>query len=158
MAPRRRYTKQEKVAAVVQATLTNATAAAQSSGIPETNIRRWETDPELAEYGAKTREEIGDGARVIAALAVDAIITAIRAGQFEPRDLIVAFGTAVDKSQLLAGHATERTETRDLSFNDHEAEVLGEVVRSELARRADERTAVDALERPGTPGAETPAG
>src|SRR5687767_3716807 len=109
MARHRRYTKADKVAAVVAAEMTSPTAAAEATGVPETNIRRWRDDPDLAELGAKTREEIAEGSRMIAALAVEKIAQAIRNDKFEPRDLLVAYGLAVDKSQLLGGGATERT-------------------------------------------------
>jgi hypothetical protein len=127
-ASNRRYSKAQKVAAVIQAEMTTPTAAALASGIPETNIRRWKDDPELAQYGAKTREEIAEGARMIAALAVDKIAEAIRNDKFEPRDLLIAFGLAVDKSQLLGGQATTRTETLTDGMDDHERQALRKVL------------------------------
>lgn len=132
MATRRRYTKADKVAAVVAAAMSTPTAAAEAMHVPETNIRRWRDDPELAEYGAKTREEIAEGSRMIAALAVDKIADAIRNDRFEPRDLLVAFGLAVDKSQLLGGQATSRTETVTSGMDDHEREALRRVLDSVL--------------------------
>lgn len=123
---RRRYTKAEKIASVMAAEMTSPTAAAQASGVPETNIRRWRDDPELAEYGAKTREELADGTRMLVGLLVDTIAAAIRAGKFEPRDLAVLLGITVEKSQLLGGGPTSRTETRTLSddFDDDEKQRL----------------------------------
>jgi hypothetical protein len=108
--------------------MTTPFAAAETTGIPETNIRRWQDDPELAKYGAKTREEIAEGARMIAALAVDKIADAIRNDKFEPRDLLIAFGLAVDKSQLLGGQATTRTETLTDGMDDHERQALRKVL------------------------------
>ena len=115
MATRRRYTKTEKIAAVVAAEMTTAAAAAVTTGIPETNIRRWQDDPVLAEYGAKTREQLAEGSVMLAALAVEKIARAVQDDKFEPRDLTILYGVAVEKSQLLSGGPTSRTETRSLA-------------------------------------------
>jgi hypothetical protein len=118
----RRYSKADKIAAVVAAEMTNATAAGEATGIPERNIRRWQDDPELAEYVGKTRDELGEVASTLAHLAGAKLLEAVRLGKLEPRDLLIAFGLAVDKSQLLTGGATGRTEHRSITddLNDDE--------------------------------------
>ena len=134
---RRRYTKRQKVAAIVAAELTTAKAAAKSTGIPETNIRRWRDDPEMAQYSAKTREEIAEDARALSARVLESIRE--RLGEFDPRDLSVLFGILTDKSQLLAGQPTERTETRDITATlpDHEKDALADAIDEWLKERAD---------------------
>jgi len=129
---RRRYSKVEKVAAIVTAEMTNATAASAATGIPETNIRRWQDDPTLAEYGAKTREELAEVSKAIANLAGHKLLVAIRDDRLEPRDLLMAYGVGVDKSQLLSGGVTERTETRDISMDDHERQILRDAIDEHL--------------------------
>src|SRR5205085_12458980 len=64
------------------------------------------------------------------------------------RDRAVAFGILVEKMMLVRGDATTRTESRSLADDlpDHESEVLGEVVRAELARRKDQDAAEPAVE------------
>ena len=134
---RSRYTKRQKVAAIVAAELTTAKAAAKSTGIPETNIRRWRDDPEMAQYSAKTREEIAEDARALSARVLESIRE--RLGEFDPRDLSVLFGILTDKSQLLAGQPTERTETRDITATrpDHEKDALADAIDEWLKERAD---------------------
>jgi hypothetical protein len=106
--------------------MTSAAAAARSTGIPERNITRWRDDPAMAEYVQKTRDALADDIRIAAAVAWDQLIKRIRSGDIETRDLIVAAGVAVDKSQLLTGGATSRTEARDLTgtFSDERVAAL----------------------------------
>ncbi len=156
MATRRRYTKRDKMSAVLAAEASSTIAAAESTGIPRKTIAYWLEQPEFAALRQKSAEERGEAYRLASTLALGRLIEMIP--EMEARDLITFMGVATDKGQLLAGQATERTETRDLSFPDHEADILGEVVRAELARRTDERAAGDAVERAGTTGAATPAG
>lgn len=105
----RRYTKRQKATAVIAAELSSVAAAAEQTGFPATNIRRWKDDPKLAEYGAKTKEEVADGFKVVTGLAIDRLIELIPT--MEARDLTILAGVAVDKGQLLSGGATGRTET-----------------------------------------------
>ena len=130
---RRRYTKRQKVTAIVAAEMTSGLAAAQATGIPETNIRRWRDDPELAKYGEKTREELAAGSLMLAHRALEAI--GKRIADFEPRDLVILWGIAIDKSQLLSGSATERIETLTSGMDDHEKAQLHEVLRKAIAER-----------------------
>ena len=51
-----------------------------------------------------------------------------RLPDFEPRDLSVLFGIAVDKSQLISGQPTGRIETVTDGLNDHEKEALRKVL------------------------------
>lgn len=111
----RHYTKREKVTTVLAAEMTSNLAAERASGIPESSIRRWRDDPELAIYIDKTRDVLAEEMSGLAALAVQAIQAALRSGKFEPRDLVILLGVAVEKSLLLSGDATSRTETRDIS-------------------------------------------
>jgi transposase-like protein len=155
-ATRRRYTRKQKSDAVQAAIASSTLAAAEQSGIPESTLRYWVDSPEFAELREKTQEERAAGWRVVGTLAVARLVQLVP--EMEPRDLITLAGVATDKSQILSGGPTERTETRDLTFDDHEADILGEVVRSELERRADQRVAQDAVVDPSPAGAEGPAG
>lgn len=145
MATRRRYTKREKASAVMAAIASNTAAAAEQTGIPRTTIEYWLERPEFVELRQKTQEERADGMRTLALLAMDRLSALIPT--MEARDLIVLMGVATEKGQLLGGQATERTEHRDITdgLDDHEKQILGEAVRGELARRANERAAVDAV-------------
>lgn len=135
MAARRRYTKTERLTAVLAADMVNAERAAEATGIPARNIRRWRDDPEMAEFAAKTRDALADDIRVAAAVAWDTLIRRIKSGDIETRDLITAAGVAVDKSQLLSGGATTRTEARDITGT------LSDVDVAALLREADALTA-----------------
>lgn len=133
MAERRRYTKRQKVTAVVAAEMSSTLAAAESTGIPRTTIAYWMEEPEFVTLRQKTREDLADESKALAHKALGEIQR--RLGEFEPRDLTVLYGVLTDKSQLLAGHATGRTETKALTdgLNDHEREALRRVVDEAIA-------------------------
>jgi hypothetical protein len=78
----------------------------------------------------KTRVEMAEDATRLAHLAYAALSRKIMAGEIEGRDLVMAYGVATDKSQLLSGAATERTEHRDLTANlsDHEKDALTDAI------------------------------
>jgi hypothetical protein len=127
--PNRRYTKRQKITAVVAAELTSGLAASQSTGISETNIRRWRDDPELAKYVDKTRDELADGTHMLAHRALEQIM--LKLPDFEPRDLVTLFGVMVDKAQLLSGAATSRTENRDITGSLTDTDVLAALAAAE---------------------------
>jgi hypothetical protein len=131
MAARRRYTKTDRITAVVAADMTSMDAAAKATGIPERTIYRWRDDPEMAEYVTQTREALADEIRVAASLAWEKLIGRIRSGDIETRDLITAAGVAVDKSQLLSGGATSRSEARDITGTISDADLIAAVREAE---------------------------
>lgn len=113
MTSPRRYTKRQKATAVIAAEMVNVAASAEANGIPESTLRRWMDDPELADLRTKTREDLAQEAHVLAQLAAAEIKRKLP--DYEPRDLNVLYGIMVDKAQLLSGHATDRTEVRDIT-------------------------------------------
>ena len=137
MAERRRYTKSQKMAAVIAAEFTTPQAAAEGLGIPQSNVYYWFNAPEFVELRKKTREDM---AQETAALAhkVLGVITA-KLPDYEPRDLNTLYGILVDKSQLLTGQATARSESRDITatLDDHERETLRKVLDEAMAVDAD---------------------
>jgi transposase-like protein len=126
MAERRRYTKAQKVSAVTAALASSVSAAAEGTGVPESTLRYWVDAPEFAELRAKTREDLAEGAMLLANLAQAELMRKVRSGEVEAKDLAVIFGIAVDKGSLLAGHATARSEHRTLTdgLTDHEKQQL----------------------------------
>lgn len=154
--PRRRYTKKEKLAAVLAAELSGVTEAAKQTGIPKTTLHYWTEQPEFVQFRTRTREDLADEVRVVAHLAWKRIAQSLISGEMEPRDAIFAAEKSSSLMQLLTGEATSRTETRNLAddLDDHETEVLGELIRDELARRADEEAPGIAVEDPAETRAE----
>ena len=132
---RRRYTRRQKVTAVMAAEMTSIPAAAETSGIPETTIRYWMDEPEFVAIRAKTRDDMADESAALAHKALEAIKT--RLAEFEPRDLVILFGVLVDKAQLLAGQATSRTETRDITdrMTPEQMDALADEIDTWLAER-----------------------
>lgn len=112
---RRRYTRQQKMAAVAEAEVNGAEAASESTGIPRRTIGYWLDHPEFAELRQKTREEQRDGYRVLIAKAQERLVSAIPT--MEPRDVTILLGVAQDKDLLLSGDATARSESRDLTHD-----------------------------------------
>lgn len=147
-ATHRRYTKKAKIGAVVAAELTSNLAAAEATGIPESNIRRWRDDPEMAKYCDKTRDDLVEGAGMMTHRVLERISQ--RLDEFEPRDLTVLFGVMVDKAQLLSGGATGRIEARDISGTISDLDVIAAI------READAITSAAGAhpEDPGTPEGE----
>lgn len=133
MTERRRYTKRQKVTAIIAAEMSSQRAAAEDLGIPETTLQYWMDSPGFAELRAKTREDMAEESSVLAHKVLERIKDTL--SSFEPRDLTILFGVLVDKAQLLTGQATSRTETRDLTdtFDDHEREALRRVLDDVLA-------------------------
>ena len=133
MTQRRRYTKAEKMAAVVAAELSTPAAAAEAQGVPESSLRYWLDDPKFAELRTKTREETAGAFHVLAHLAMDRLRELVPT--MEPRDLTVLLGVATDKAALLSGQPTSRTETRALTegLDDHEKARLREILDEALS-------------------------
>lgn len=148
MAERRRYTKQQKASAVIAAEMSTMTAASEQTGIPLSTLAYWMDQPEFVELRSKTREDLAEEVKVVAHLAWKRIIDALRSGEMEPRDAIFAAEKSSSLMLLMTGQATARSEVRSIGddLDDHEAEVLGEVIRAELARRVDEEAAGVAVE------------
>lgn len=148
MAERRRYTKRQEATAVMAAAMSNVSAAAEQTGIPRTTIQRWIDEPWAVELRRKTADDLGDEMRVLALLATEELTKAVRSGKVGPRDLIPLMGVAVDKSQLLTGKPTGRTEHRDTtgSLEDHEREALADAVDEWLAKtKGSRRTAEERM-------------
>ena len=122
MTTNRRYTKRTRVTTVIAAELSSNVAVSDATGIPESTIRLWRNDPELAKYCDKARDELGEGATMLAHRALELI--SARLPDFEPRDLTILFGVLVDKAQLLSGGATSRLESRDISGTLSDADVI----------------------------------
>ena len=156
--PHRRYTKREKLAAVMATEMSGVVAAEKATGIPESTIRYWLDRPEFAEFRAKTREELGQEIKLVSHLAWKRIAESLRSGEMEPRDAIFAAEKATNLQLLMSGEATGRTEHRDLSskFGDHENDVLSEVIRAELERRSNQSAADSAVEVAEQTGAARP--
>ena len=125
--PRRRYTKTEKVAAVLAADASSITAASEATGVPRKTIAYWLDRPEFADLRQNAREGMAEDALMVARLAWQKLGQAIADGQLEPRDLVIATGMATDKSQLLNGGATARSENRDITGTISDAELVAAI-------------------------------
>ena len=154
--PRRRYSHDEKTAAVSIAAVEGVTEAERQTGIAKQTIAYWLDKPEFGHLLTKTREDRAVQFQVLAQLAVDRLVRLIPS--MKPHDLIILAGVATDKAQLLSGEATSRTENVSITdgLDDHEKQALGDAIRAELARRADPQAAESAVGDPGEAGAEAP--
>lgn len=135
--PHLRYTKRQKITAVIAAEMSSAAAAAEETGIPRRTIGYWMEDPEIASLRQKTREDLAEEAKVLQQIAAAEIRK--RIGEFEGRDLVLLYGVVTDKAQLLSGQATTRAETRELSsrLTDHEKDALADAIDAFLRESAD---------------------
>lgn len=132
MAERRRYTKKQKASAVALATTINPFAASQETGIPRTTILGWMEKPEYDILRQKTRDEMADGFKLLANLALSRLLKQIEDDDVDPRDVAVAMGIATEKFLLLRGEATARTEHRQWTdeLDDDEKRKLREWIDS----------------------------
>ena len=133
---RRRYTKAEKVTAIVAALASTPGTAAEQLGIPDQTLRYWLDQPQYAELRNKTREEAAAGFSVIMYRVQERLIELIP--EMEPRDLSILLGISAEKAQLLGGGPTARTETRALTddLSDHESAILRELLHSAIEEAA----------------------
>jgi hypothetical protein len=124
VAERRRYTKRQKAVAVTAAIASSTMAASEQTGIPRKTIAYWMDAPEFAALRQKTRDDLARGFELLAHRSQEVLMSKV--ADMEPRDLTVLLGVATDKSQLLAGHATERVESKDITdvFDDHEKRAI----------------------------------
>lgn len=127
----RRYTRRQKMTAVVAADMTSTLGAAEGLGIPESTIRYWLDDPEFAKLRENARERMAEETLTVARLAWGKLAQRIRRDEIETRDLVLATGMATDKAQLLNGGATDRTETRDISGTITDAELAAALAEAE---------------------------
>lgn len=138
---RRRYTSQQRMAAVAEAEVNGLQRAAESTGIPKTTIEYWLDKPEFVQLRQKTREEMRDGFRVLVHKAQERLTGLIPS--MEPRDLTILLGVATEKALLVAGDATSRSEVRSLTdgLDDTEKQrlrdVIAEAARAEASRPGD---------------------
>ena len=132
----RRYTKRTKLAAVMAAEMGGVVQAQDQMGIPESTIRYWMDDPELASIRAKTREDLADEIKMVAHLAWQRVTNALRSGEMEPRDAIFAAEKATSLQILMTGGATARTELRDISGTLSDADVIDAIRAAEDYARA----------------------
>ena len=164
MAERRRYTKREKLAAVMAAELSGVTVAGEKLGIPKTSIQYWTTSPEFAQFRTKTRDDMQDEVKIVAHLAWKRIAQSLASGEMEPRDAIFAAEKSSSLLQLLAGDVTSRSEVSTFhGYNDHEKRAIADLLRQALAgdgpgAGTEGDAAGDAVVGAGTPGADSPGG
>jgi hypothetical protein len=128
MTERRRYTKRQKMTAVIAAEASSLTEAAEAQGIPKQTLAYWRDSAEFGLLRTKTREDLAEESQALAHKVLSVIHGKLH--EFEPRDLSVLYGILTDKAQLLSGHATARTETKTLAdtLDDHERAVLRDVI------------------------------
>ena len=124
-----RRDKRVKLAAVMAAEMSGLTVASEQTGIPKSTLAYWMDDPELAQIRAKTRDELADEIKVVAHLAWQRIVRALRTGEMEPRDAIFAAEKATSLQILMTGGATARSEVRDITGTLADADVA-EVIRA----------------------------
>lgn len=128
----------ERARAVGIALVTGSTEeASRQTGVPGRSIREWVDDPEFADLRQRTRDEVADewwaivqkGFRRVSDLLTDTD---------DLQKAAVATAIVTDKMLLIRGEATSRTESTLLAGrSDHEQRVLGELINTELERRAD---------------------
>lgn len=127
MAPRRRYTKDQKARAVAAATLSSAEAASEALGIPRRTIGYWLDSEEFAELRHKGRDQVADQMWAAIQVGVEEVTRGLRDSETPLSAKSVALGILYDKHALLTGGATGRTESRDLTGTLADADIIDAV-------------------------------
>jgi transposase-like protein len=135
MPQRRRYTKPQKLAAVMAAEMGGVTEAGRQTGIPKETIQYWLTRPEFAQFRTKAREDMAEEIKVVAHLAWQRTAEALRDGSMEPRDVLFAAEKATNLQLLMSGEVTSRAETVSPSLPPEVQRALRERF-AEVARSA----------------------
>jgi len=143
MAPRRRYTAKQKLAAVVAAEMSGLTVTAEQTGIPKSTLQYWMESPKFAPFRTKTREDLQDEVSVVSHLAWQRIAEALHAGTMEARDALFAAEKATSLLLLISGAATARTETRDISGTLSDLDVIAAVREADAITSAGGTQAAD---------------
>jgi hypothetical protein len=83
----------------------------------------------------RTREDLAEEMRVLAHMATARLHELIPV--MEARDAVLALTVTADKSELMSGNATGRTEVVSITsgFDDHERQTLHDAIAAELERR-----------------------
>lgn len=156
MTTHRRYTHAQKARAVAEASVNGVMAAEAKTGIRESTIRYWLDQPEFAELRAKTREEMRDGFKVLVHRAQERLTALV--DHMEPRDLTVLLGVATDKTLLMSGDATARTETLTNGFDTEQQRRIREWLASVAGGEGDSGGTGDAVAVQREEGTATPTG
>ena len=135
MTERRRYTKRQKMTAVIAADMTSQLGASEATGIPRKTLAYWMDDPEFATLRQNAREIMAEETMTVARLAWGKLAERIKSGDIETRDLVLATGMATDKAQLLNGGATARSENRDITGSITDAELTAAIREAEHLTR-----------------------
>jgi hypothetical protein len=149
------YTAVQREEALALALQKGNAQAARQLGIPRGTLQRWLAEAGLNNGGVSRRMEAAhEGSKLRrerllerAMYALDRMdkphvevrgTTTVRvpaATDAGVQALALAAAVLIDKYRLEVGEATTRGETRDLTHDDHEAELLRDAIRGELARR-----------------------
>lgn len=137
MAERRKYTKRQKLSAVMAAEMVGVTVAGEQSGIPKQTIQYWLDDPKFGPYRTRAREGLIEEVKVAAHLLWRRVIES--APDMEPRDALFGADKATAYLQLLTGAATARVETQDITndLDDHERAALRDILTGVLSEKPD---------------------
>ena len=127
MAPRKFRPKIVKAEVIGRAEVIGIRPAAREAGVPESSLRRWRDDPDVARLRAEKHEEV-----------VADLWAAFQRGVRRVDELIplttdiskvaIALGIVYDKMALMTGEPTSRTESRALTddLSDDEKQRLRE--------------------------------
>lgn len=125
MTDRRRYSRKQRAEAVGLSVVAGRAEAVRRTGIPESTLRYWEEDPEFAELRARKKDDVALEVWAAFQTGVRRIVELVPLTD-DMTKVATATGILFDKYALMTGHATERTESRDLTatFDDGEREAM----------------------------------
>lgn len=171
---KRTYTDEQREAALTLVESDGLAEAWRQTGIPKTTLAMWAHDRGIRTDGAAKTAAATEAAANRAAMLREQLRTALLEKavdllermdsehvEFKGKDAdmvtypiapagavqnyATSVGILIDKYRLEVGEATARSESRDLTNNDHESEVLRDVIAEELARRGERGQAADGV-------------
>jgi hypothetical protein len=129
MSERRRYTKRQKAQAAGIGAVEGVTEAERQTGIPKETIHYWLGQPAFAHLRTTARDQVASEFWVGVQIGVEEVVKGLRS-DVPLKDKAAALGVLYDRHALLSGHATSRSETKDITpaLDDHEKAALRDAI------------------------------
>ena len=129
MSGTRAHTDSEKAQAVGIALLRGTKAAADQSGVSQRTVQRWVDDPAMAQLVAETKDGVRDHIWAGMQIGLASVVEGLKDPDAPLQARANTFGILFDKWSLMAGEATARTESKNITDD------IPSSVKRELRRR-----------------------
>ena len=130
MPPGRKYTEEQRAAAVGLATSVGYSEAGRRTGINKSSIFDWAKRPEFAALRETARERVAEHFWIALQVGLSSVVEGFTSDA-PLRDKAQALGILYDRHALLTGGATARSEQRDITGTLSDSELVAAVREAE---------------------------